>query len=112
MSLCEKFFVILPRINRNEKNEMDNRKLIDQLSERLGRNKTDVRKLMDDFVGVVSTRCGELDTIAIPGFGNFEPKKRTERIVVNPATGKRMLVPPKMTLGFKVSNVLKGKLKK
>ena len=90
---------------------MDNRKLIEQLSTKLGRDKTDIRKLMDALTGVITSRCGELDTIAIPGFGNFEPKKRAERVVVNPANGKRMLVPPKITLSFKVSNVLKSKIK-
>ena len=31
--------------------------------------------------------------------------------MIHPSTGKRMLVPPKVVLGFKVSNVLKAKLK-
>ena len=53
----------------------------------------------------------ELDSVVVPGFGTFEPKKRNERVMIHPSTGKRMLVPPKVVLGFKVSNVLKAKLK-
>ena len=34
-----------------------------------------------------------------------------ERVMVNPSNGKRMLVPPKITMNFKVSNVLKARLK-
>mgnify|MGYP002524456666 FL=1 len=60
---------------------------------------------------MVKTKGSELDSIAVPGFGTFEAKKKNERVVVNPSSGKRMLVPPKITLGFKVSNVLKSKLK-
>ena len=38
-------------------------------------------------------------------------KKRMERIVVNPSTGMRMLVPPKLVLGFKPNASIKEKLK-
>ena len=69
---------------------MENKELVDKISKRLGRN---------------------MDTVAIPGFGNFEAKKKAERVVLNPSNGKRMLVPPKIVLNFKVSNVLKNKLR-
>ena len=90
---------------------MDNKDIIARLSQSLGRNKNDVSKLLDAFTATVKERCSELDTIAVPGFGSFEAKKKNERVVVNPGTGKRMLVPPKITVNFKVSNVLKNKLK-
>ncbi len=90
---------------------MDNKELVERLAAKLGRDKKDINKLLDAFSGVVRSRSCELDCIAIPGFGTFEAKKKNERIVVNPSTGKRMLVPPKITLGFKVSNVLKSKLR-
>ncbi len=77
----------------------------------MGRSTDDVNKLLDGLAGVLRTRCGELDSVIVPGFGAFEPRKRNERVMVNPKTGKRMLVPPKVVLGFKVSNVLKSKLK-
>ena len=51
------------------------------------------------------------DTIAIQGFGTFEVKKKMERISVNPVTQQRMLVPPKLVLTYKPSNVLKDKFK-
>lgn len=38
-------------------------------------------------------------------------KKRLERIVVNPGTKQRMLVPPKLVLGFKPIASLKEKVK-
>ena len=90
---------------------MDNRKLIDKVARKLGRDKQDVAKLMEAFTSIVAARCSELDTIAIPGFGSFEPRKRNERIQYNPANGKRSLLPPRVTLNFKLSNVLKNKLK-
>ena len=41
----------------------------------------------------------------------FETKKKMERIMVNPASGQRMLVPPKLVLNFKRNQTLKEKLK-
>ena len=44
-------------------------------------------------------------------FGTFEVKKRLERVVVNPTTKKRQLVPPKLVLGFRPVASVKEKLK-
>jgi DNA-binding protein HU-beta len=50
-------------------------------------------------------------TIALQGFGTFEVKKKLERVSVNPVTQQRMLIPPKLVLSFKPSNILKEKFK-
>lgn len=90
---------------------MDNKLLLEMLSKRMERSNVDMNKLIDAFITTVKECCGELDSIAIPGFGTFEAKKRLERIVVNPGTGKRMLIPPKITISFKPSSLLKAKIK-
>lgn len=90
---------------------MDNKKLVETVAANLGRSSNDVNKLLEAFAGVLRARCSELDSVVVPGFGTFEPRKRNERVMVQPSTGRRMLVPPKVTLGFKVSNVLKTKLR-
>ena len=90
---------------------MDNKQLQEPLAKRMGRDNADISKLLEALVTTIKDRCGELDSIAIPGFGTFEAKKKLERIVVNPGTGKRMLVPPKITLSFKPSALLKSKIK-
>ena len=85
--------------------------MLDTVAKRMNRDTEDVSKLIDAFISVVKTRCGELDSIAVPGFGTFEAKKKLERVVVNPSTGKRMLVPPKIALSFRPSALLKNKLR-
>ncbi|MBQ6079485.1 MAG: HU family DNA-binding protein [Muribaculaceae bacterium] len=90
---------------------MENKKLVETVAANLGRTQKDVSKLLEAFAGVLRTRCGDMDSVYVPSFGTFEPKKRNERVMVHPRTGKRMLVPPKVVLGFKMSNVLKSKLK-
>lgn len=49
--------------------------------------------------------------ISIQGFGSFEVKKKAERISVNPTNKQRMLVPPKLVLTYRPSNLLKDKFK-
>ena len=51
------------------------------------------------------------DVLSIPKFGTFEVKKRMERILINPGTKQRMLVPPKLVLNFKPIAAIKEKLK-
>ena len=89
---------------------MDNKKLVKTLAKNMGRSTEDVNKLVEALAAVLRTRCGEMDSVHVPSFGTFEPKKRNEHVKVNPSTGKRMLMPPKVVFGFKVSNVLKAKL--
>ena len=54
----------------------------------------------------------EGDNVSVPDFGTFELKNRMERIVVNPASGQRMMVPPKLVLNFKPDVSMKEMLKK
>lgn len=90
---------------------MDNKKLVATVAANLGRTTGDVEKLVEALAGVIRTRCSDMDSVAVPGFGTFEPRKREERVMFQPNTGHRVLIPPKVTLGFVVSNVLKSKLK-
>lgn len=90
---------------------MDNKKLVETIAANLGRSTEDVSKLLEAFASVLRARCSEMDEVQVPGFGTFEPKKRDERVMLHPTSGRRMLVPPKVVVGFKVSNVLKTKLK-
>lgn len=97
--------------SKKNHNPMNNKKLVETVAQNIGRTPEDVSKLLEGLAGVLRTRCSEMDSVVVPSFGTFEPKKRDERVIVHPRNGKRMLVPPKIVLGFKVSNVLKTKLK-
>lgn len=90
---------------------MDNKALIQKLSEKLDKPQKDISMLIDGFVEIIKEACSDMDTVAIPGFGNFEPKKRAERVNVHPSTGKKILIPPKVVLNFKMSAVMKQKLR-
>ncbi|MDR1116547.1 MAG: HU family DNA-binding protein [Tannerella sp.] len=51
-------------------------------------------------------------SVNISGLGQFEAKKKAERISVNPTNGKRYLIPPKITPIYKPATFWKGYLKK
>lgn len=90
---------------------MNNKEFVAELSQRTGFGIADCQRLLDNVVNAMSDRFQENDSVVITNFGTFEVKKKLERIMVNPATQQRMLVPPKLVLGFKPNVAWKEKLK-
>ena len=90
---------------------MNNKELIAELAERTGYSPKDTQKLASNLIDAMGDAFQEDNSILIPNFGVFETKKKMERIMVNPATGQRMLVPPKLVLNFKPNQTWKDKLK-
>ena len=86
---------------------MNNKEFISELSQNTGYSIADTTKLLNNVINAMSDCFQEND----PNFGAFEVKKKLERIMVNPSTQQRMLVPPKLVLGFKPNLALKEKLK-
>lgn len=91
---------------------MKSKEFIAILSDRLGWNSSDVNAVLTDFAAIMGARLANDDSVSWPGFGQFEVKKKMERISVNPITKKRYLVPPKLVPVFKPSSSLKAKLKR
>lgn len=90
---------------------MKNKELITELSIKLGWTAQEVTDMMSAFSSVVGSKLVDNDAIYLQGLGLFEIKKKTERISVNPANGKRYLVPPKLVPVFKPGATIKSKLK-
>ena len=89
---------------------MDNRAFIDTIAKKCAIPADEVQKYVDSFVSLIVEAAENNDSVALPGFGTFEPRKRAERISLHPVSGKKLLIPPKIILGFKPSAILKGKL--
>ena len=90
---------------------MNNKEFINELAERTGYSPKDTQKLVDNIINAMGDAFQEDNAVLVPNFGTFEPKKKLERVIVNPASGQRMLVPPKLVLGFKLNQTWKDKLK-
>ena len=85
--------------------------MVSKLQQRLGVGRDGVEAMIESFSGIVTERCAQMDSIMIQGLGTFEARKKMERVAVNPTTGKRMLIPPKIVLVFKPNNAIKNRLK-
>lgn len=90
---------------------MKNKELINNLSKRLGWTQQEVADMMSALSSVISTSLVDNNSVYFQGFGQFEVKKKAERITVNPISGKRYLVPPKLAPVFKPGTTIKTKLK-
>ena len=89
---------------------MNNRELIGQLSSKMNLPKSVVSLLLDSFVQCVKEQLKDDNVVGIQSFGTFDLKKREERVFVNPQTQLRTLIPPKLVVSFKQSQILKEKL--
>ena len=90
---------------------MNNKQFVSDLVSRTGKSSKDVSALVSLTVSSIISELTEENAVVVPGFGTFEVKKKLERVIVNPITKQRMLVPPKMTVSFKPNQALKSKVK-
>ena len=94
-----------------EQRNMNNKEFIADLATRLDEKAKETQRLASIFSTVFAESLEEGDSLSLQVFGTFEVKKKLERIVTNPTNKQRMLVPPKLALSFKPSNILKDKIK-
>ena len=90
---------------------MNNKEFITELAERTGYSPKDTQRLVNYIVDAMGDAFQEGNSVLVPNFGLFETKKKMERIMVNPSTGQRMLVPPKLVLTFKPNVSWKERVK-
>lgn len=90
---------------------MNNKDYISELANRTGRSPEDTQRMVNTVIEAMGDHFQEDDSILVPNFGTFEVKKKLERIMVNPSTGQRMLIPPKLVLNFKPNSGWKERIK-
>lgn len=90
---------------------MNNKNFISELSKRIGKSIDETQMLTYALVDSMNEAFQDGNVVVINNFGTFEVKKRMERVMVSPTTKKKMLVPPKLVLGFKPSAAVKEKIK-
>ena len=90
---------------------MNNKEFIKELSTRTRFTQNGAQKLVRTIISFMGNCFEEGETVTLQGFGTFEVKKRQERTMVNPSSGKTMLVPPKLVLNFRPTSTIKEILK-
>lgn len=91
---------------------MNNKEFITILAGRTDMKTAEAQQTVDALVAALGDCFMDGNCVQLANFGSFEVKKKLERIMVSPTTGQRMLVPPKLVLGFKPNLVWKDKIKK
>ncbi len=91
---------------------MNNKEFVAELSRRMGYKNDRTQKLLLNVLNSMGDTFMDGDVVQVPNFGTFEVRKKMERVMVSPTTGQRLLVPPKMVLGFKPHPSWKEKVKK
>jgi DNA-binding protein HU-beta/integration host factor subunit alpha len=90
---------------------MNNKDYISELANRTGYSPEETQRMVNIVIEAMGDHFQENDSVLVPNFGTFEVKKKLERIMINPATGQRMLIPPKLVLNFKPNSGWKERLK-
>ena len=89
---------------------MTNKEFIEMLSRKTSFETSDVKELSAALIGIVLNDVAEGDSVTIQGFGSFDARKKAQRKIYNPTSKTYIVVPPKMTLGYKMSAALKERL--
>lgn len=80
------------------------------MAEKLSMPPAQCQKMIAEFTESFVATLEMDNEVVIAGLGAFEVKKKKERVMMNPTTGKKMLVPPKLALNFKMSTTYKNKI--
>lgn len=91
---------------------MNNKEYIAALADKTGYSQELTQKMAKTLIEAMGRHFENGESVVVNGFGTFEVRKRLERVIVNPASGQRMLVPPKLVLGFKPSTIIKEQYRK
>ena len=86
--------------------------LVTALSKHMDMMPMDVLNTLSALYNLIGTTLSNDGSINISGIGQFEIKKKRERISVNPVNGKRYLIPPKLSPVYKPAPLWKIYLKK
>ena len=88
---------------------MSNKEFIAALSRELKYTTKETTVYVNALVREMGAQLEDGNQLSISGFGSFDVRKKLERVLINPSTKQRMLVPPKMSISFKPAPSLKEK---
>lgn len=90
---------------------MDNKTFLSHLAKRTGYDSATTGRFAEALTSTLSAVLADLNSAAIPGFGTFESVKTDERVQTD-SNGRRMLLPPAISVRFNPSVVLRNKLRR
>ena len=89
---------------------MESKDFVAKLAKKINRDNKDVSIMLNSLSQVFRENLINLDSIAIPGFGEFYTIKEDEIITIDSTSKKRVLIPPQIKILFTPSTILKKRL--
>ncbi|MCH5178703.1 MAG: HU family DNA-binding protein [Prevotellaceae bacterium] len=89
---------------------MNNKEFITEVAAKIAVTPAQCQKMVNELADTLSNTLEMDNEVVVAGLGSFETKQKKERVMVNPATGNKMLVPPKIVINFKMSSTYKNKI--
>lgn len=84
--------------------------LILEIAKSTGFVRTDIKAVVEQFLGIVSEKLADGHSIELRGFGTFANKIRKSRPARNPRTGEEVFLAERFVPTFKFSNDVKARL--
>lgn len=79
---------------------MNHKLFIDTLSEKLGTTPEETQANYDALLEIFTNNLKSGNQINISSFGLFDVNLKEDKIIIDPSTKKKMLVPPRLELNF------------
>jgi len=90
---------------------MNKKTLINVLSEKLRKKKSDVKEIIEATFDAIIEELVKGNSVRIVGFGAFEVRRRIAREGRNPQTGDKILIEATKTPSFLAGKALKDAIK-
>lgn len=86
---------------------MTRTELIDDLANRTGMDKKDVKNFLAELTTLIETEIKKGGEVPLKGLGKFRVQHRKARVGRNPLTGQEIQIPAKTVVKFSISKTLK-----
>ena len=84
--------------------------IVEHLHQQLGLNKSESKKLIEDFFDEIKKSLENNEDVKLSGFGNFELIKKESRPGRNPKTGEEVTISARRVVTFRAGNKLRKKI--
>ncbi len=90
---------------------MNHKELQTALAEKTGMSQKQCQAMLDVFIDITRKSVVDGEGAQMLDLGTFEVREKEQKVMFNPLTGKRSLIPPKLVVGFKASATIKNLIK-
>lgn len=84
--------------------------IVDAIYEKTDKNRSDVKKLVEDLLDIMKQAIKREDALLVSGFGKFEAYSKSARKGRNPQTEETITLPPRKVVVFRLSRKFRMEL--